>query len=257
MKVVLLAGGYGSRLSEETSVLPKPLVEVGGKPIIWQVMKIYAYYGFTEFVVCLGYKGELIKDWFRNYKDNYSNLTYNLADGSVEYHKTHKEDWQVTLVDTGLHTMTGGRIKRIRKYVKGEQFMVNYSDGLGDVNLRKLLKHHEKKEKLGTITAAVPEGRFGALKIDGYDRVVGFEEKKDVQSWVNAGFMVFEPEIFDYIKDDRSVLERDVLPKLAKKKLLNSYKHKGFWKPMDKMYDKRILEKLWKQGKAPWKLWRG
>lgn len=234
MKVVLLAGGYGSRLSEETRVIPKPLVEIGGQPILWHLLKFYEYYGFREFVICLGYKGELIKNWF----------------------KKNKSNWQVDLVDTGIETMTAGRLKRVEKYIGQQTFLANYSDGLGNVNLKRLLKHHRDKKKIASLTAAIPEGRFGALTIDNQDLVTGFAEKKDNKVWVNAGFFVFEPEIFKYISSDRSILEKDVLPKLAKKKQVTSFKYKGFWQPMDKLYDKQILEKLWQTGKAPWKVWR-
>ena len=233
MKVVLLAGGFGSRLGEETVSIPKPLVEIGGKPILWHLMKFYEYYGFREFVICLGYKGEQIKDWFKKAKNN----------------------WQVDLVDTGIETMTGGRLKRVEKYVGKQTFLANYSDGLGNVNLKRLLKHHREKNKLVSLTAAIPEGRFGALTIDNQDQVTGFAEKKDNKVWVNAGFFVLEPEIFEYITSDKTILEKDVLPKLAKKKQITSFKHKDFWQPMDKLYDKQILEKLWQTGKAPWKVW--
>lgn len=257
MKVVILAGGFGTRLSEETNLRPKPMVEIGDKPILWHVMKIYSEQGFNEFVICLGYMGYYIKEWFSNYCIHNNDVTFDLESNNVNFHNNHQEKWKVTLIDTGANTMTGGRIKRIQKYVGNEPFMATYGDGLSDIDLKTLLKFHKKNKRIATLTAAIPEGRFGALKLGEDDRVEAFSEKTDNQSWVNAGFFVFEPGIFDYIEGDEAILERTPFENLAVGNQLDAYKHDGFWKPMDKLIDKKELEKMWASGDAPWKIWKG
>ena len=257
MKVVILAGGFGTRLSEETTIKPKPMVEIGPKPILWHIMKIYSYYGYDEFIICLGYMGYYIKEWFSNYCIHNNDVTFDLKSNTMEFHNNHRDKWKVTLVDTGADTMTGGRIKRIQEFVGNKTFMATYGDGLSDVNIKEVLKFHRKHGKTATLTAAIPEGRFGVLNIkDGSDRVDSFSEKTDNKSWVNGGFFVFEPKIFDYLEGDDSILEKQPMEKLAMDKELFAYKHNGFWKPMDKLYDKKALEKLWVEGEAPWKVWK-
>ncbi|KZX16065.1 glucose-1-phosphate cytidylyltransferase [Methanobrevibacter cuticularis] len=257
MKAVILAGGLGTRLSEETDIRPKPMVEIGGKPILWHIMKIYSHYGFNEFVICLGYKGYMIKEYFANYFLHQSNITIDLKKNSIEIHDSQSEPWNVTLVDTGLNTMTGGRIKKIEKYTNGERFMLTYGDGLSNVNLFNLTNFHEKHGKYATLTAVQPEGRFGALNIDENSNVLEFKEKpKGDKSWINGGFFLLENEIFDYIEGDGTYWEREPLENLTNNNQLAAYKHAGFWKPMDMLKDKKELEKLWKSNKAPWKLWK-
>jgi len=256
MKVVILAGGFGTRLSEETALRPKPMVEIGGKPIIWHIMKNYSEQGYSEFVICLGYMGYYIKEWFSNYCIHNNDVTFDLSSGDVHFHKTHNEKWKVALIDTGANTMTGGRIKRIKEYTENKPFFATYGDGLSDIDLKALLKFHKKNKRIATLTAAIPEGRFGALKIDSTDRVETFSEKTDNQSWINGGFFVFEQGIFDYLEGDDTVLEKDPMEKLAQDNQLDAYKHRGFWKPMDKLVDKKELEKLWQSGDAPWKIWK-
>lgn len=255
MKVVILAGGFGTRLSEETNLRPKPMVEIGEKPIIWHIMKIYSSQGYNEFIICLGYMGYYIKEWFSNYCIHNNDVTFDLAKNEVVFHNDHQEKWKVTLVDTGANTMTGGRIRRIKGYVGNEAFMATYGDGVGDIDLKKLLAFHKKNKRVATLTSAIPEGRFGALKLGAGDKVEAFSEKTDNQSWINAGFFVFEPEIFNYLEDDDTVLEKVPMEKLASDNQLDAYKHQGFWKPMDKLVDKKDLEKLWATGEAPWKMW--
>lgn len=253
MKVVILAGGLGTRLSEETTIRPKPMVEIGDKPILWHIMQIYAHYGFNEFIVCLGYKGYMIKEWFANYFLHNSDVTIELKNNKVTVHNTHKEDWKITLIDTGEKTQTGGRVKRIKKYVDGT-FMLTYGDGLSDVNIKELIAFHRKKGKLATVTAVQPMGRFGAIKIEN-DSVISFKEKPlGDGAWINGGFMVLEPEIFDYIKEDSTHLELEPLETLARQGKLSAYKHTGFWKPMDTLRDRKELEDMWNSEKAPWKL---
>lgn len=255
MKVVILAGGLGTRLSEETTVKPKPMVEIGGKPIIWHLMKIYSHYGFDEFVICLGYKGFYIKEWFSQYYMHNSDVTFDLGKNTTEYHKNRGEKWKVTLVDTGDNTMTGGRIKRIKDFVDNKTFMVSYGDGVGDVDIKKLLLFHKKHKKIATVTAVTPEGRYGVLEINQRNCVDSFSEKTDNHIKVNGGFFVFEPEVFDYIDDDSTILERDPLERLCVDKMFCAYSHNGFWKAMDTLSDKNKLEKLWEDGVAPWKIW--
>ncbi|ACO04300.1 MAG TPA: glucose-1-phosphate cytidylyltransferase [Persephonella sp.] len=255
MKVVILAGGFGTRLSEETDIKPKPMVEIGGKPILWHIMKIYSSYGFNDFVVCLGYKGYVIKEYFANYFLHMSDVTIDLKNNQIEVHDVKAEPWKVTLVDTGLNTMTGGRIKRIKNYIGNETFMLTYGDGVGNINIKELLEFHKKHGRYATLTAVQPSGRFGALDLEDV-QVKAFKEKpKGDGAWINGGFFVLEPQIFDYIEGDETIWERDPLENLAKDGQLMAYKHTGFWKPMDTLRDKRELESLWQSGNPPWKVW--
>ena len=256
MKVVILAGGFGSRLHEETYLKPKPMVEIGGKPILWHIMKIYSYYGFNEFIICLGYKGYMIKEYFTNYFSHVNDLTIELASNKIIQHNNRSEDFKITLVDTGLSTQTGGRIKRIKKYINESTFMMTYGDGVANINIKKLIDFHIKNGKLATITAVKPVSRFGALKVLDNSIVDNFEEKPVVDgSWINGGFFVLDNKIFDYIKGDDTSWEDKPLKDLAKNVELVAYKHLDFWKPMDTLREKRELEKLWNLGKAPWKIW--
>lgn len=256
MKVVILAGGMGTRLSEETVVRPKPMVEIGGKPILWHIMKIYSQYGFNDFIVCLGYKGYMIKEYFTNYFYHMSDITVDLRDNKVEIHKNEAEPWKVTLVDTGDQTMTGGRVKRVQKYVGDEEFMLTYGDGLSDVNIAELVKYHQRKKQYATLTAVRPAGRFGALNMTAEGTVNEFVEKpKGDGDYVNGGFFVLGPQVFDYIKDDTTIWERAPLENLAKDRQLNAYRYDGFWAPMDTLRDKQYLEGLWEKNQAPWKKW--
>lgn len=256
MKVLILAGGFGTRLSEETEIRPKPMVEIGGKPILWHIMKIYSHYGFNDFVILLGYKGYYIKEYFANYYLHQSDVTIDIATGRIEVLNNSSEPWKVTLLDTGINTMTGGRIKRAKTIVGNETFMLTYGDGVGDVNILELLKFHKSHGKAITITAAQPEGRFGALDIGENNIVKTFKEKPRGDGvWVNAGFFVCEPKVFDYIEGDNTVFEKEPLQKLAEDGELYAFKHRGFWKPMDTLRDKLELQKLWDSGKAPWKIW--
>ncbi len=257
MKVVILAGGFGTRLSEETIFKPKPMVEIGGKPILWHIMKIYSTYGFNEFIICLGYKGHIIKEFFANYFLYMADVTIDLTNNNIEVHNAKAESWKVTLVDTGLYTQTGGRIKRIKPYVGNETFMLTYGDGVANINIKELLEFHKSHGKYATITAVQPPGRFGGLVLNGGDEVLSFREKpKGDGAWINGGFFVLEPEIFDYIKGDEVPWEREPLETLAKEGQLMAYKHRGFWQCMDTLRDKNYLENLWNSGKAPWKVWK-
>ncbi len=258
MKVVLLAGGLGTRLSEETELKPKPMVEIGGKPILWHIMKIYSHYDFNEFIVLTGYKSHVIKDYFINYYNRYSDITVDMAANSVEIHKTRHEPWKVTMLYTGQNTMTGGRIKKAKDYVGGEPFLLTYGDGVSDIDISELIKYHKNSKKLVTLTAAQPGGRFGALDIDSSNNVNSFTEKPVGDgAWINGGFFVCEPGVFDYIQDgDSTVFEKEPLQNLAKDGQLNAYKHKGFWRPMDTLKDKNDLTEMWTSGKAPWVKWK-
>jgi glucose-1-phosphate cytidylyltransferase len=256
MKAVILAGGLGSRLSEETVAKPKPLIEIGGRPLLWHIMKIYSHFGFNDFVVCLGYKGYAIKEFFANYFLHTSDVTFDLANNKLEVHHNYSEPWKVTLVDTGEETMTGGRIKRIRPYVNDEDFFLTYGDGVGDVNIPKLLEFHRQQNTLATLTATQPPGRFGSLQIVN-SRVTTFEEKPMGDgSWVNGGFFVCSPKVFDYIEGDKTIWEREPLERLAREGQLSTFLHHGFWQPVDTLRDKNYLESLWSKGTAPWKMWR-
>jgi glucose-1-phosphate cytidylyltransferase len=255
MKVLLLAGGYGTRLSEETDIRPKPMVEIGGKPILWHIMKIYSHYGFNDFVVLLGYKGYYIKEYFANYFLHQSDVTIDLQTNSMQVHNNSSEPWKVTLVDTGLDTMTGGRIKKAKDYIGNETFMLTYGDGVSDVNIRSLLEFHRQSEKKATMTAIQPAGRFGALDIQ-TNLVKEFVEKPAGDgNWINGGFMVCEPEILDLIENNSTVFEQYPLQTLAKNGELCAYKHTGFWQCMDTLRDKIALNDLWDKNKAPWKVW--
>jgi glucose-1-phosphate cytidylyltransferase len=257
MKTLLLAGGFGTRLSEETDIRPKPMVEIGGKPILWHIMKTYSHHGFNEFVVLLGYKGYSIKEYFANYFLHQSDITIDLVNNTTEVHSSKAEPWKITLEDTGLNTMTGGRVKRAKKYVGNETFMLTYGDGVSDVDIKALLAFHKSHGKLATVTAVQPSGRFGALALEEDDTVRSFAEKpKGDGAWINGGFFVFEPEVFDYIAGDATILERDPLEKLAANGQLVAYKHHGFWQPMDTLRDKNELNAKWDAGQARWKVWQ-
>ena len=256
MKVVILAGGFGTRINEESQYKPKPMIEIGGKPILWHIMREYLHYGFNEFIICAGYRQEFIKNYFAHYFLQTSDITFDFTGvHHREIHVTKYEPWKVTVVDTGLHTMTGGRIKRIAPYVGQETFMLTYGDGVCDVPMDKLLEFHRNHGKICTMTAVKPEGRFGILDLEG-DKIVSFREKsrQDV-GYINGGYMVLEPEVFDYIEDDATVFEREPLEKLADAGELMAYRHNGFWKCMDTMRDHQKLEELWKNGDASWKVW--
>ena len=256
MKVVILAGGLGTRLSEETTIKPKPMVEIGGMPILWHIMKIYSFYGFNDFIICLGYKGYSIKEFFSNYFLHRSDVHIDLKDNSMSYLNSTAEPWNITMVDTGSNTMTGGRIKRVSNYVGNDSFLLTYGDGLSDVNISKLADFHLTHKKLCTITAVQPSGRFGSLEIDSQLQVTSFLEKPQGDgAWINGGFMVCAPGIFDYIKDDSTVWEREPLERLASDQQLVAFKHDGFWKPMDTLRDKMELEDDLLKNRAAWKLW--
>lgn len=254
MKVVILAGGMGTRLSEETILRPKPMVEIGGRPILWHIMKIYSSYGFNEFVICLGHKGQMIKEYFANYFLHSSDVTLDLKNNKIEIHNNVAEPWKVTLVDTGLTTQTGARIKKIEKYIGGEPFMLTYGDGVSDVNLNHLLSHHKKSGKIATLTSVQPEGRFGILDIAADGVINKFQEKPQGDgNWINGGYFVFENEFFKYLSlDENLILEKDPLEKLVSARELCTYKHNGFWKCMDTVRDKEQLEQTWMKGNAPW-----
>lgn len=257
MKVLLLAGGFGTRLSEETDTRPKPMVEIGGKPILWHIMKIYSHYGFNDFVILLGYKGYYIKEFFANYFLHRSDITIDIASGKMEILNNTSEPWRVTLLDTGLHSMTGARIKKAKKIVGDNAFMLTYGDGVANIKIDDLLKFHSSHKKIVTMTSAQPDGRFGALEISDQDQVLQFKEKpKGDGSWINAGFFVCEPEVFDYIDDDEStVFEQEPLMRLAQDGEIFTYKHHGFWMPMDTLRDKNKLNEMWQENKAEWKIW--
>lgn len=257
MKVVLLAGGFGTRISEESHLRPKPMIEIGGKPILWHIMKEYSYYGFNEFVICAGYKQHVIKEWFANYYLHNSDITFDFTDDNkMIVHNNVAEPWKVTIVDTGLNTMTGGRIKRIQPYVGNETFMLTYGDGVSDVNIKKLLEFHQKSEKIATMTAVNVGQQFGVLEIDENGVINRFREKSDSDGGViNAGYMVLEPQIFDYIENDEEIFEKRPLETLAAEGELKAYMHHGFWKCMDTQRDKQQLEKMIANGQAPWMIW--
>lgn len=257
MKVVLLAGGFGTRFSEESEFKPKPMIEIGGMPILWHIMKEYSHYGFYEFIICAGYKQHVIKEWFADYFLHTSDITFDFTEGNkMIVHNQHAEPWKVTVVDTGLNTMTGGRIGRVKSYIGDEPFMMTYGDGVCDVDMNKLLTFHKEHGKTATLTAVRMEQQKGILNIGGDNAVHSFREKSTIDGApINAGYMVLNPSVFDYIHDDQCVFERDVLPAIAQQGELMSYIHKGFWQCMDTKREKDILEQMWNQGKAPWKVW--
>src|SRR5258706_3592908 len=255
MKVVILAGGIGSRLAEETEVKPKPMVEIGGRPILWHIMKHYAHYGLNEFLIALGYKGEEVKRYFLDYHNLSGSMTVKLASGQVQTRSRECEDWTVHLMDTGTETFTGGRVKRLEPWLKEATFMVTYGDGVSNIDLGALLKFHRSHGRIATVTAVRPPARFGGLVFDG-DRVVEFSEKPQIgEGWINGGFLVFEPAVFDYLEGDRSSLEADAMERLAADNQLVAYRHEKFWQCMDTMRDMRLLQGLWQSGNAPWRVW--
>jgi glucose-1-phosphate cytidylyltransferase len=256
MKTVILAGGLGTRITEETSTRPKPMIEIGGKPVLWHIMKSYSHHGINDFIICCGYKGYVIKEYFANYFLHMSDVTFDMSRNSMEVHQRNAEPWKVTLVDTGEDTMTGGRLKRVADYVRGEEaFCLTYGDGVGDVNITELLAFHKAQGVKATLTATMPPGRFGVLDLKG-NRVHSFKEKPTSEAaMINAGFFVLSPEVLDYISGDSTIWERDPLERLAGEGNLAAYPHFGFWQPMDTLRDKIYLEELWQSGKAPWKAW--
>ncbi len=257
MKAVLLAGGLGTRISEETHLKPKPMIEIGGKPILWHIMKIYAHHGINDFIICCGYKGYVIKEYFANYFLHMSDVTFDMKNNSMEVHQQYADPWRVTLVDTGEETMTGGRLKRVSNYLKDEEcFCFTYGDGVSDVNITELISFHKSQKTLATLTATYPPGRFGALDISANHLVSTFKEKpKGDGGMINGGFFVLSPKVFDLLNDDSTVWEREPLEALAETKQLSAYQHHGFWQPMDTLRDKQHLEELWSSGKAPWRAW--
>jgi glucose-1-phosphate cytidylyltransferase len=256
MKVVILAGGLGTRISEETVVRPKPMIEIGGRPVLWHIMKIYSHYGYHDFIVCLGFKGYMIKEYFSNYFLHMSDVTFDMKHNTMEIHERYAEPWKVTLVDTGTETMTGGRIKRVAPYIGNEPFMLTYGDGVSDINIAQLVEYHKSHGKLATVTATQPSGRFGSLAIGDSNRVDSFQEKPAGDgSWINGGFFIVEPKILDYIAGDSTFFEKEPLERLAREGQLMAYKYRGFWYAMDTLRDKNHLESLWEAGKAPWKIW--
>lgn len=257
MKAVILAGGYGTRISEESQFKPKPMIEISGMPILWHIMKIYSFYGVNEFIICAGYKQHVIKEWFANYFLYTSDITFDFTqDDKIIVHNKRTENWKVTVVDTGLDTMTGGRLKRVCEFLDDEPFFMTYGDGVSDINISRLLDFHKKNGKLATMSAVKPDSRFGVLDLSDDDMVNAFREKSSIDSgYINAGFMVLEPKVLDYIQDDSTMFEREPMERLARNGELMCYKHDGFWQCMDTMRDKARLEKLWTKNKAPWKVW--
>lgn len=255
MKVVILAGGFGTRISEETHDKPKPMIEIGGKPILWHIMKIYSSYGYNDFIICLGYKGDKIKEYFANYTLYNSDVSFDFQkDGEMVRHKQTFEPWKVTLIDTGLNSLTGGRVKRVKEFIGDYPFLLTYGDGVADIDIEKLVEFHQKHGKLATVTAVQPPGRFGSLTIDSNQQVVGFMEKmKGDGGWMNAGFFVMQPDVLNYIEGDQTILEQEPLENLAKNGELMAYPHKGFWHPVDTVKDKKYLDELSKTGNIPWK----
>jgi len=255
MKAVILAGGLGTRISEESHLKPKPMIEIGGRPILWHIMKIYSHYGINDFVICLGYRGYVIKEYFANYFLHMSDVTFDISENRMEVHQQHAEPWRVTLVDTGQETLTGGRLKRVREYVGNEGFCFTYGDGVADIDVGKLIQFHRSQRSLATLTAIQPPGRYGAVSIDD-TRVLSFAEKPEGDgAWINGGFFVLEPGAIDYIQGDQTSWESDALVRLARDGKLSGYKHAGFWQAMDTLRDKNQLEDLWQSGKAQWKVW--
>jgi glucose-1-phosphate cytidylyltransferase len=254
MKAVILAGGMGSRLSEETGMKPKPMVEIGGKPILWHIMKIYSASGIQDFIVCCGYKGYIIKEYFANYFLHMSDITFDITRNEMKVHQNFAEPWRVTLVDTGAETMTGGRLKRVRRYLDEEDFCFTYGDGLADINVKALVEFHREQGLEATVTAVQPPGRFGALVVED-NRVTSFREKPAGDGWINGGFFVLSPKVLEYIEGDQTVWEQEPMERLAHEGQLSTYMHRGFWQPMDTLRDKNQLEELWASSRAPWKVW--
>lgn len=255
MKAVILAGGLGTRISEETTVRPKPMIEIGGKPILWHIMKIYSTFNINDFIICLGYKGYMIKEYFANYFLHMSDVTFDLEKNNVQIHQNSAEPWRVTLVETGENTMTGGRLKRVAGYLDEEDFCFTYGDGISNINISALIAHHKQHKRLATLTTIQPPGRFGALQLED-DKVLGFNEKPHGDGgWINGGFFVLSPKIMEYIKNDDTIWEKYPLEQLALEQQLSAYAHHGFWHPMDTLRDKNYLEELWSNGHAPWKIW--
>ena len=255
MKAVILAGGFGTRISEETHLKPKPMIEIGGKPILWHILKIYSAHGINDFVICCGYKGYMIKEYFANYFLHMSDVTFDIKNNTMEVHRKFAEPWKITLVDTGINTMTGGRLKQIQEHVDNETFCLTYGDGVANINIKKLVDFHKKSKTFATLTGVQPPGRFGILDIKN-EKVTKFNEKPSGDGdWINGGFFVLEPEIFNYIADESSVWEKEPLQKLAIENQLSVFKHTGFWQPMDTVRDQKYLEDLWGAQKAPWKIW--
>lgn len=256
MKVVILAGGLGTRISEETVVRPKPMVEIGGKPILWHIMKIYSAHGIHDFIICLGYKGYMIKEYFANYFLHMSDVTFDMIHNKMEVHQHSADPWQVTLIDTGDQTMTGGRLKRVQSYLDDEDFCFTYGDGVSDVDVTRLITFHKSQKTIATLTGVQPPGRFGALNVK-RNRVIEFQEKPVGDGgYINGGFFVLSPKVFDYIQGDDTVWEHGPMERLAREGQMSAYVHKGFWQPMDTLRDKNYLEELWQSGKAPWKVWK-
>lgn len=257
MKVVILAGGYGTRISEESAYKPKPMIEIGDRPILWHIMKLYSYYGFNDFIICAGYKQHVIKEWFADYYLHNTDITFDLQTNSMTVHNNYSEPWKVTVVDTGLNTMTGGRVKRIKKYVNDETFLLTYGDGVSNVNIKELVKFHQSHGKILTMSAYNVEQRFGVLDIEKDGKITAFREKaKGDGGLINIGYMVCNPEVFDYIEGDNTVFEKAPLEKIASEGKLMAYKHEGFWQCMDTIREKQKLEQLWADNKAPWKVWK-
>ncbi len=256
MKAVILAGGLGTRISEETALRPKPMVEIGGRPILWHIMKIYSHYGINDFIICLGYKGYVIKEYFANYFLHMSDVTFDMQQNKMEVHQKHAEPWRVTLVDTGDETMTGGRLKRVKPYLDQEDFCFTYGDGVADVNLYELIALHKKEGCLATVTATQPPGRFGAIEFS-ENKVLSFKEKpRGDGAWINGGFFVLSPKVLDYIEGDQTTWEQEPMHALAENGNMSVYFHHGFWQPMDTLREKHLLENLWQSGQAPWKTWK-
>jgi glucose-1-phosphate cytidylyltransferase len=254
MKAVILAGGFGTRITEESFLKPKPMIEIGEKPLLWHIMKIYSHYGINEFIICCGYKGYMIKEYFANYFLHMSDVTFDMQSNKMQVHQKYSEPWKVTLVNTGIDTMTGGRLKRVAEYIANETFCFTYGDGLADIDINKLINFHKRQKTVATLTGMQTLGRFGALDIKS-DRVVKFKEKPD-GVWINGGFFVLEPEVINLLKNDQTIWEKEPLEHLAKTKQLAVYMHSGFWACMDTLRDKNHLESLWQSGKAPWKVWQ-
>lgn len=256
MKAVILAGGLGTRLSEVTGMIPKPMVEIGGKPMLWHIMNIYAHHGITEFIIALGYKAEVIKEYFLNFYAFNNDITLDLAKGKTTVYDGKQPKWRIHLVDTGLHTQTGGRVKRLKEWIGDETFLMTYGDGVSDVDIGKLIAFHKKGKSLATVTAVHPAARFGGLVLRGRHVAEFTEKNQSKEGWINGGFFVLEPEIFDLIDDDQTIWERAPLERLAENKQLSAYCHEGFWQPMDTLREHQMLDSLWQSGKAPWKVWK-